>query len=342
VSITASIIGGGGYVGGELVRLLTQHSSVKLAQVTSSRHTGRPLTVAHPNLRDQTDLCFVGEEDLTECDVLFLAVPHGSSAGDIGRRSALARTVVDLSADFRLHDQALHDRYYPNVSRDPAWLARFRTGIPELHREALPDATHIAVPGCMADAAILALHPLAAAGIVDGDVLVDARTGSSGGGSTPDLGSHHPERNGALRIAKPFGHRHTAEIEQACGLPVRMTVTAVPAVRGVQVLCQVTLAGQCTERELWGLFRDAYGREPFVRLVRSRSALHRLPDPKILSGTNYCDIGLALDPDGRHLIVVAALDNLVKGSAGNAVHCVNIAHGLDEPDGLRFAGLYPI
>lgn len=342
MSVTASVVGGSGYVGGELIRLLTQHPAVKLAQVTSSRYEGRPLHAAHPNLRDQTDLVFTGEDDVTECDVLFLAVPHGSSASEIGRRSALAPMVVDLSADFRLHDKALHERHYPKVSRDAAWLARFRTGIPELHRAALADATHVAVPGCMANAAILALHPLAAAGAITGDVVVDARTGSSGGGSTPDPGSHHPERAGVLRIAKPFGHRHTAEIEQACGIPVRMTVTAVPAVRGVQVVCQVTLAREHTERELWALFRDSYGTEPFVRLVRTRSALHRLPDPKILSGTNYCDIGLALDPDGRHLLVVAALDNLVKGSAGNAVHCVNIALGFDEPDGLRFAGLYPI
>jgi N-acetyl-gamma-glutamyl-phosphate/LysW-gamma-L-alpha-aminoadipyl-6-phosphate reductase len=194
----------------------------------------------------------------------------------------------------------------------------------------------------MANAAILAVHPLATAGVVDGTVAVDARTGSSGGGSTPDAGSHHPERSGALRIAKPFGHRHTGEIEQACGVPVRMTVTAVEAVRGVQVVCQVTLAEQLSERDVWALYRNAYQHEPFVRLVRERSALHRLPDPKILSGTNYCDIGLALDPDGRHLVVASALDNLVKGSAGNAVQCVNIAKGWDERDGLRFAGLHPV
>jgi LysW-gamma-L-alpha-aminoadipyl-6-phosphate/LysW-L-glutamyl-5-phosphate reductase len=194
----------------------------------------------------------------------------------------------------------------------------------------------------MANAAILALHPLAAAGLVDGPVIVDARTGSSGGGTTPDEGSHHPERSGALRMYKPHGHRHTAEIEQACGVPVRMSVTGVEAVRGVQVVCHVMPSRPVTERDLWAVYRDAYGDEPFIRLIRERSPLRRLPEPKILSGTNFCDIGLALDPGGERVVVVSALDNLVKGGAGNAVQCLNLAFGWDERTGLGFAGLHPV
>jgi [amino group carrier protein]-6-phospho-L-2-aminoadipate/5-phospho-L-glutamate reductase len=337
----AAVIGGGGYIGGELVRLLLAHPKVELAHVTSTRLRGRPVRVAHPNLRNQTDLCFVADEDVTECDAVFLAVPHGASLNAVARWSAIAPLVVDLSADFRLAEPARRERYYPGPAPDPGWLARFQPGIPELNREGLREASHIAVPGCMANAAILALHPLTEAGLVAGAVLVDARTGSSGGGRTPDAGSHHPERSGALRLAKPHGHRHTAEIEQACGVHVRMTVTAVEAVRGVQVACHVTPARAVSERELWAVYRAAYRDEPFVRLVRERDALHRLPEPKILSGTNYCDIGFALDADGGHLIVVAALDNLVKGGAGNAVQCVNIASGWNESAGLRFAGLHP-
>ena len=193
----------------------------------------------------------------------------------------------------------------------------------------------------MANAAILALHPLARAGLIGGAVIVDARTGSSGGGRTPDEGSHHPERSGAMRMAKPHGHRHTAEIEQACGVPVRMSVTAVEAVRGVQVACHITPARPIDEADVWALYREAYRDEPFVRLVRERSARHRIPEPKILSGSNYCDIGLALNAEGDHLIAVAALDNLMKGGAGNALQCVNIASGWDEAAGLRFAGLHP-
>lgn len=337
----ASVIGGSGYIGGELTRLLLQHPHVELAHVTSTRHRGRPLRVAHPNLRDQTDLCFVGEDDVTPCDAVFLALPHGASTKAIERWSAAAPVVVDLSADFRLRDSAVRERYYPGAAPDPAWLARFEPGIPEVNRASLWRASHIAVPGCMANAAILALHPLAHAGLIDGAVLVDARTGSSGGGRTPDEASHHPERSGALRMAKPHGHRHTAEIEQACGVRVRMSVTAVEAVRGVQVACHVTPSRAVSERELWTVYRAAYGDEPFVRLVRERAALHRMPEPKILSGTNYCDIGLSLSLDGDHLVVVAALDNLVKGGAGNAVQCINNVFGWDETSGLRFTGLHP-
>lgn len=338
----ASVIGGGGYIGGELVRLLLQHPEIELAQVTSARHSGRPLRVVHPNLRDQTELCYVTDEEVTQCDAVFLAVPHGASMKSVDRWSAIAPVVVDLSADFRLTDSAERERYYGGAAPDPIWLSRFQPGIPELNRERLRGASHIAVPGCMANAAILALHPLAEAGLIEGAVLVDARTGSSGGGRTPDEGSHHPERSGALRMARPHGHRHIAEIEQACGVRVQMSVTAIEAVRGVQVACHITPARPVSERELWAVYRAAYRDEPFVRLVRERAALHGLPEPKILSGTNYCDIGLALNSGGDHLVVVAALDNLVKGGAGNAVHCLNIASGWAETAGLRFAGLHPV
>lgn len=342
MSITASVIGAGGYIGGELIRILIQHPRVDLVHVTSSRHKGRPIGAVHPNLRGQTDLCFVSEEEVAPCDVLLLAVPHGASMEAIERRSRVAPLIVDLSADFRIRDPAQRERYYRGVTPDPAWLSRFQAGIPELNRDRLRAAKHIAVPGCMANAGILALHPLAGAGVIEGEVLVDARTGSSGGGTTPDDGSHHPERSGVMRVSTPFGHRHTAEIEQASGVPVLMTVTAVEAVRGVQVVCQVTLTPPMSERDLWALYRGAYRTEPFIRLLRERSPLHRMPEPKILSGTNYCDIGLAVRPGGRHVVVVAALDNLVKGGAGNAVQCLNIAFGWDEQEGLRFTGLHPI
>ncbi|MFL6118411.1 N-acetyl-gamma-glutamyl-phosphate reductase [Actinophytocola sp.] len=338
----ATVVGGSGYIGGELVRLLLGHPHVELAYVTSERHAGRPLRTAHPNLRGRTSLAFVPPHEVGETDVVFLAVPHGAAAKEIDHWAALAPRIVDLSADFRLRDDRLRDRYYPGGAPDPAWLARFRTGIPELNRGDLRGATHIAVAGCMANAAILALHPLSRAGLLSRTVLVDARTGSSGGGRTPDEGSHHPERSGVLRMAKPHGHRHIAEIEQACGVDVHMSVTAVEAVRGVQVVCHVTLPRPMSDREVWAVYREAYRDEPFVRLVRERSALHRLPEPKLLAGTNFCDIGLTVTPGTEHLIVVSAIDNLVKGGAGNAVQCLNIAAGWDETSGLEFTGLHPL
>lgn len=337
-----SVIGAGGYIGGELTRLLLSHPEVELVAVTSNRHAGSLLQAAHPNLRRQSDLTFVTDDEVEPCDVVFLAMPHGVAMQTIDRWSGLAQRVIDLSADFRLRDTAAYQRYYQCDGPPQEWRSVFQAGIPELNRENLRTATHIAVPGCMANASILALHPLARAGLVTEPVVIDARTGSSGGGTSPSPASHHPERSGALRIAKPHGHRHVAEIVQACGLDVHMTVTAVEAVRGVQAVCHVTLTEPVTERELWRVYTGAYGTEPFVRLIRDRSALRRLPEPKILTGTNYCDIGLALDPDGRHLVVVSAIDNLVKGGAGNAVQCLNIATGHDERTGLRFAGLHPV
>jgi N-acetyl-gamma-glutamyl-phosphate/LysW-gamma-L-alpha-aminoadipyl-6-phosphate reductase len=338
----ATVVGGSGYIGGELIRLLLGHPEVELTQVTSTRYGGRPLRTAHPNLRGRTNLTFTSDSEVAESDVVFLALPHGTAMKEIDRWAALAPRVIDLSADFRIHNDGLRERFYPGGVPDTGWLAKFQAGIPELNRDGLRGATHIAVAGCMANAAILALQPIAAAGLIAGTALVDARTGSSGGGRVPDEGSHHPERSGALRMAKPHGHRHMAEIMQSCRVPVYMSVTAIEAVRGVQVVCHLMLSSRATERDLWAIYRDAYRDEPFVRLVRERSALHRLPEPKLLSGTNFCDIGLSLDPGGEHLVVVSAIDNLVKGGAGNAVQCLNIAAGWDETTGLDFIGLHPV
>ncbi|HEY0736675.1 MAG TPA: N-acetyl-gamma-glutamyl-phosphate reductase [Herpetosiphonaceae bacterium] len=337
-----AVIGGSGYIGGELIRLLLQHPHATLAQATSTRYAGRSLAVAHPNLRGQTDLTFVQPEAVEPCDALFLALPHGTAMQTLSRWLELAPLVIDLSADFRLRDAADYTAYYGGPHPAAEWLSRSVPGIPELNRDQLRDARLIAVPGCMANAAILALYPLVAAGLLQQPVIVDARTGSSGSGAEPNLSSHHAERSGVMRVFKPLGHRHTAEIRQICWVPIYMTATAVEAVRGVQVIAHVTLPAPMTEKEIWSLYRRRYTAEPFIRLVKQRTGVYRLPEPKILSGTNFCDVGFALDADGQHLVVIAALDNLVKGGAGNAIQCLNIVHGWDERAGLRFAGLHPV
>lgn len=338
----ATVIGGSGYIGGELVRLLLQHPHIELAQVTSSRYAGRALHSVHPNMRAQTSLLFSSPEATAPCDVLFLALPHGVAMREFARWSALAPMVIDLSADFRLRDPGDYETYYGAPHICPEWLERFVYGAPELHREQIRAARHIAVPGCMANAAVLALYPLSDAGLIRGEVIVDARTGSSGSGSEPNAASHHADRSGVMRVFKPIDHRHTAEIRQGCAAPVYMTATAVEAVRGVQAVCHVTLAEPLAEKDVWTIYRRKYGAEPFIRLVKQRAGVYRLPEPKILTGANFCDVGFALAADGRHLVVVSALDNLVKGGAGNAVQCLNIAAGWDERAGLGFMGLHPI
>lgn len=338
----ASVVGGSGYIGGELVRLLLQHPRVEIAQVTSTRFAGRPLHFVHPNLRGQTDLQFVSDEEVTACDVLFLTLPHGMGMQSIQRWSGLASRLIDLSADFRLRNPADYDTYYGQPHSAPEWLERFVYGAPEVNRERLRAAKYVAIPGCIANTSLLALYPLARAGLLTGDVFVDGRLGSSAAGNKPGLSTHHPERSGAVRIFKATDHRHTAEIRQVCGAAVHVTATAIEAVRGVQVVCQVMLPRPTAGKEIWRVYRDAYGDEPFIRLVRQRAGVYRLPEPKILSGTNLCDIGFDLAADGRRLVVISALDNLVKGGAGNALQCLNIAAGWDEREGLRFPGLHPI
>lgn len=337
-----AVVGGSGYAGGELVRLLLGHPRVELTQVTSDRLTGQPVWAAHPNLRHQTDLRFIRHGEAGPADALFLALPHGRTMSRLTEWLPLAPLLFDLSADFRLGSPAAYETYYRVSHPHPEWLARFVPGIPEVFRERLREATHVAIPGCMANAALLALYPIAKEHLVSGEVVIDARAGSSGSGSESRAESVHAERSGAMRVFRPTGHRHEAEVSQVCSVPVRMSATGVEAVRGVQAVLHVSFARRCEEKEIWTVYRRYYDDEPFIRLVKQRRGLYRLPEPKILSGSNYCDIGFDISGDGCHLVLISALDNLVKGGAGNAVQCLNLACGWDEREGLGFPGLHPI
>ena len=339
--LTVAVVGAGGYIGGELLRLVLGHPELELVQATSDSNAGQPVHSVHPNLRRLTSLAFTPHDAAAPADVLFLALPHGETWGRIDSLAALGRIVVDLSADFRLRDLRAYERWYGGPHPHPRLVERFVPGLPELHRERLGGATWISVPGCMATAAILALRPLAEEGLVDGEVLVDARAGSSGSGNRLTPAGHHAERSGVVRMYEPVGHRHQAEVEEACGVRVRMSVTAVEAVRGVQVVAHVRPVRPLRERDLWAVYRRRYADEPFVRLVAQRRGIHRWPEPKILSGSNFCDVGFAVDDDGCRVVAISALDNLVKGGAGGAVQSVNVAAGFAETAGLEFAGLHP-
>ncbi len=351
--IRAAIVGASGYTGGELARLLLFHPNVELAQVASSSHAGHYLHSVHPNLRKLSSLRFCHPDDLSSCDILFLCLPHGTSSESIERYRQLAPRIIDLSADFRLRSPALYAQWYGGEHRAPALLAEAVYGLPELHREELAGAALISGTGCMATAAILGLAPLYRAGLVDTNLplVVEAKVGSSAAGATPGAGSHHPDRSGALRSFQPTGHRHTAELLQELGRlspggALRQTVafsaTAVELVRGVLVTAHVFTREPLEERVLWRLYREAYRREPFIRLVKERGGVYRYPEPKILAGSNYCDIGFELDARQPRVVVMAALDNLMKGAAGNAVQALNVAFGRDETLGLTFPGLHPV
>jgi N-acetyl-gamma-glutamyl-phosphate/LysW-gamma-L-alpha-aminoadipyl-6-phosphate reductase len=332
-----AVVGGRGFVGGELLRLLVHHPEVEVAAVTSDTQAGRAVENAHPPLRG-SGLRYSRRAELDPVDLVFLAGVHGSTAKILDEMAALAPKIVDLTADFRLADAALMERYY-GWSRDAAHAGAFVRGLPELHRKQITDADRVAVPGCMATSAILSLAPLAARGLLK-DVQVDARTGSSGSGASSGDANSHALRSGVMRVFAPFDHRHEAEVAEALRVDVSMTVTATPQVRGVQTLTKVAV-GEVSERDLLAMYREDYGTEPFVRLVNSPRGTYRYPDPKVLLGSNYCDVGVVADNRGRAL-VMGSLDNLMKGAAGGAVQCMNLMLGLPETYGLTFPGLHPV
>jgi len=338
-----SIVGGSGYTGGELLRLLLRHPKVEVTQVTSDSLAGKPLSRAHPNLRRVTDLTFTPHGELDPCDLLFLAMPHGQSMARMPDFLVRAGKVIDLSADFRLKDPLLYREYYGVEHPRPDLLAASIYGLPEIHRDEIRDAALVSGPGCIATAAILALRPLAEAGLIDpARVVVDAKTGSSAAGSEGGLASQHAERSGVMRVYAPAGHRHTAEIEQEIGVTVGLSCHAVEAVRGILATCHAFLADPIAPKDLWRVYREAYGNEPFVRIVTEASGLYRFPEPKILSGTNFCDVGFALDEHAGRVVAISALDNLMKGAAGSAVQCMNLVAGYPETMGLDFLGLHPV
>ncbi len=342
MTTTASIVGGSGYGGGELLRLLLGHPQVEVAQVTSQQHAGKFVHGVHPNLRGVTRLKFCAIDELAACDILFLALPHGEAAGQIEHFTGLAERIVDLSADFRLSNPEDYREWYGHDHPNPDWLKRFVYGLPELHRAELQGACYASGVGCNATAVNLALWPLAKRGLVE-QAVIEVKVGSSEGGNSYSLATHHPERSGSVRSFAPTGHRHQAEMCQELGsFEIHFSATAVEMVRGVLSTAHVFLKENLAERDVWSIYREDYGQERFIRLVKDQQGIYRYPEPKILAGTNYCDIGFEKDPRSNRLVVISAIDNLMKGAAGTAVQAMNIMMDWKEDTGLEFAGLHPV
>lgn len=346
-TITVSIVGGSGYVGGETLRLLLQHPFVRVGQVTSESNAGKFVYSVHPNLRKQTDLRFTSLNELAACDVLFLCLPHGMSMGHIEQFKALAPRIVDLSADFRLRDPDDYPRWYGHPHESPAMLGQFVYGIPELHRAEIAKARYVTGAGCLATASILGLYPLFKKGLVEPAVFIEGKVGSSAAGNEPGLSSHHPERAGAVRSFQPTGHRHTGEIIQELTFggakpTVHFSATSVELVRGILATSHAILKDDLADKDIWQAYREVYGAEPFMRIVKDRSGVYRYPEPKILAGSNYCDVGFERDPLSRRVVVMSAIDNLMKGAAGNGVQAMNVMFGWPEATALAFPGLHPV
>lgn len=328
------IVGGSGYTGGELLRLLVQHPKVEVAGVSSERLVGEYVRQAHPNLRNFCDLKFVAREDMPEADFLFFGTPHGVSMGMVPQYLETGVKIVDMSSDFRLRNPGDYDKWYGHAHTCPELLEKSVYGLPELHADEIAKAQLVAGPGCIATSVVLGLAPLK--GKIE-SVIVDSKIGSSAAGNKPNMSTHHPERAGAIRSYKPTGHRHTAEIMQELGIETHLSPHTIELVRGILSTCHVM--AEMEDIELWKIYRDFYSDAPFVRLVKERKGVYRYPEPKILAGTNFCDVGF--ESGGGRIVVMSALDNLTKGSAGQAVQCFNLMNGLDEKTGLWFPGIHP-
>lgn len=344
------VVGASGYVGGETLRLLVNHPKVEITEVTSRQHVGEYLHRVQPSLKGFTDLAFteLDYERLAErCDLVFTAVPHGTATEIVKALYDRGVKVIDLSADYRLHDQAGYEKWYGWQHPHPDYLPKSVFGVPELHRDEIKNAQLVSCPGCMAVTSVLALAPLIREGLIDTEhIIVDSKIGSSGAGS--GSGTAHAMRAGVIRPYKPAKHRHTGEIEQElseiAGSKIRVSMSphAVDVVRGILCTNHTFLKKEADEKELWKVYRRAYGGERFVRLIRDKKGLYKFPDPKFLVGSNFCDIGFDLDADNNRLIALSASDNLMKGAAGSAIQNMNVMCGFDEMDGLKYTPLTPV
>ncbi len=346
------IIGGSGYVGGELLRLLLSHPQVEVTTVISRKNAGEYVFTVHPNLRGATQLRFLPlnlSHIAKNCDLVFMATPHGSSVTLVPKLLEMGLRVIDMSADFRLKNPADYLKWYGWKHTHPELLKEAVYGSTEFHRQEIKNASLIACPGCMAIATILGLAPMVKAEVIEKHrIVVDAKIGSSGAGRNPSISSHHPERFGGVRPYKTVGHRHIAEIEQELNLLANEPLTisfsphAVNIVRGILSTIHVFLTKPLTTKEIWRIYRSQYQEEPFVRLVRYKKGPYRLPDPKVVMGTNFCDVGFELDPHANRLVILSAVDNIMKGAAGQGVQCLNVILGVDEKTGLESTGFHPM
>jgi N-acetyl-gamma-glutamyl-phosphate reductase len=345
--LNIAIVGSSGYTGGELYRILLHHKHATVTAVTSEKSAGKPITSIFPHLTGLTDLICEPLDPAAvakKADFIFLALPHVTAQEAAFRFHKLGKKVVDLSADYRLGDPTLYETWYEHCHQYPDLLASAVYGLPELHRDAIRQASLVANPGCYPTSAILGLAPLMSKSLIDyATVIIDSKSGISGAGRSPALPYHFPEANEAFMAYKVGTHRHTPEIEQELSklageqVTVNFTPHLVPMNRGILTTIYAKLAVHSDTASLHGIYRDFYKPAPFVRVL----APGQLPNTAHVRGSNFCDIGIYADPRTGRVVVVSAIDNLVKGASGQAVQNMNLMMGLDETEGLKFAGLFP-
>jgi N-acetyl-gamma-glutamyl-phosphate reductase len=340
--IKVGILGGSGYGGSELLRILLFHPYAELCLVTANEHAGKRIDQVHPNLRQLTDLVFretVVSDQLRELDCLFLALPHGESLKLVPKLSEPVK-VIDLAGDFRINDAGVFQQYYDHPHTAMDLQQQFVYGLTEINRRRIASSRCIANPGCFATATLIGLYPLIASQLTHGRIIVDAKTGSSGSGAKPAANTHHPKRTNSFFAYKAFAHQHLPEVVQTLravnpewqdGL-IFQTHSA-PMVRGIFASIYCTLRSPFTSEQIGEVFNRYYHDCFFVRLVEGS------PDVNWVKNTNFADVGWAVN--GTDLIVFVAIDNLVKGAAGQAVQNMNLMFGLEEQTGLVFPGSHP-
>jgi N-acetyl-gamma-glutamyl-phosphate reductase len=342
LKLRIGIFGGSGYGGAELLRLLLMHPNVEIALVTANEHAGKAVSDVHKNLYGLTDLRFTVApkevESLSGLDFIFFSLPHGQAIDLVPGLPPNVK-VIDLSGDFRLRDREVFEKYYGREHTAMDAQAGFVYGLTETNREAIKKATRISNPGCFATATLLGLAPLVASNLINGRVIVDAKTGSSGSGAKAAANTHHPQRMNSFYAYKPFTHQHVPEIEQELHAVGDFTSELVfmthslPVARGIFASTYVEAKEEMSAGDVRALFAEFYKDSFFVRLTDGS------PDINWVKTTNFCDIGFATR--GQQLVVFSAIDNLVKGAAGQAVQNMNLMAGLDEKTGLILTGSNP-
>jgi len=340
--IRIAIFGGSGYGGSELLRILLFHPNAEIVLVTANEHAGKPVGEVHRNLYGITDLVFdkaPGDlSALTDIDVAFFALPHGQALDLVPQLPGHVKA-IDLSGDFRIDDVEVFKQYYKLDHTSVGLQKQFVYGLTETSRETIATASYIANPGCFATATLLALAPMVASGLMNGKVIVDAKTGSSGSGAKAAANTHHPQRVNSFYAYKPFQHQHVPEIEQHLrsvgefSSELVFMTHSLPVSRGIFASCYLETTVNLTNEDVRNIFQHFYDGSFFVRLVDGS------PDINWVKNTNFCDI--ACHSNGRQIVVFSAIDTLVKGAAGQAVQNMNLMFGLDERTGLMFTGSNP-
>lgn len=342
--VKVGILGGSGYGGSELLRLLLLHPEAGVEVVTANEHAGKRVDAVHPNLTKLTELSFIAMPDpreLSGLDCIFLGLPHGQAMEIVPRLPASAK-VIDLSGDFRIRDGAVFKQYYGFEHKAMSLQREFVYGLTEVNRNRIREAGRIANPGCFATALALGLYPFVAENLVSGKVIVDMKTGSSGSGAKPAANTHHPKRANSFYAYKMFEHQHQPEVEQLLTdinpkwgsvATIVLQTHSAPIVRGIFASIYVTTPEPVSRERVSDLLREYYGKEFFIRLVDGS------PDVNWVKSTNFVDIGSAVS--GDTVIIFVALDNLVKGAAGQAIQNMNLMFGIEERTGLLIPGTNP-